>query len=178
MILRLLPGEQIPSASKISCRQMGFLVAASNIGPITLSKVWLVYRFKVHLAFLYTRQRPKPKMKSKWVQNHQQHETVKSTVCVIQQATPLCFPSPPKCLSLNGVQLGDPKDCSPPGSSVHGTHQARILEWVAIPFSRGSSWPRDQIQVSCVAGRFFTIWATWEAHRNTPQICSTFRSWE
>ena len=142
---------------------MGFLVAASNIGPITLSKVWFVYRFKVHLAFLYTRQRPKPKMKSKWVQNHQQHETVRSTVCVIQQATALCFPSPPKCLSLNGVQLSDPKDCSPPGSSVHGTHQARILEWVAIPFSRGSSWPRDQIQVSCVAGRFFTIWATWEA---------------
>jgi len=42
-------------------------------------------------------------------------------------------------------------DCSPPGSSVHGILQARILEWVAIPFSRRSSWPRDQIQVSCIA---------------------------
>ena len=51
-------------------------------------------------------------------------------------------------------------DCSPPGSSVHEILQARILEWVAIPFSRGSSWPRDQIWVSCIAGRFFTIWAT------------------
>ena len=40
---------------------------------------------------------------------------------------------------------------------------ARILEWVAIPFSRGSSWPRDWTLVSCIAGRFFTIWATREA---------------
>ena len=47
-------------------------------------------------------------------------------------------------------------DCSLPGSSVHGIFQARILEWVAIPFSRGSFWFRDQTQISCVAGRFFT----------------------
>ena len=50
-----------------------------------------------------------------------------------------------------------------PGSSAHGIIQARILEWVAIPFSRGSSQPRGQIQVSCIAGRFFTVWATREA---------------
>ena len=43
---------------------------------------------------------------------------------------------------------------------VHGILQARILEWVAFPFSRGSSQPRDWTQVSCTAGRFFTIWAT------------------
>ena len=54
-------------------------------------------------------------------------------------------------------------DCSPPGSSVLGILQARILKWVSVPFSRGSSWPRDQTQVSCIAGRFFTIWATREA---------------
>ena len=53
--------------------------------------------------------------------------------------------------------------CSLLGSSVHGVFQARILEWVAMPFSKGSSWPRDQTEVSCVAGRFFTIWTTWEA---------------
>ena len=46
----------------------------------------------------------------------------------------------------------DPTDCSPPGSSVHEILQARILEWVAIPFSRGSSQPRDQTQVSHIAG--------------------------
>ena len=54
-------------------------------------------------------------------------------------------------------------DCSQPGSSVHGILQARILEWVAIPFFKGSFQPRDWIQVSCAAGRFFTIWATREA---------------
>ena len=54
-------------------------------------------------------------------------------------------------------------DCSPPGSSVHEIFQTRILEWVAIFFSRGSSQPRDQTQVFCTAGRFFTNWATREA---------------
>ena len=58
--------------------------------------------------------------------------------------------------------LCDPMDCSPPGSSVHGILQARILEWVAIPFARGSCWSRDQNQISCIAGRFFIIWATRE----------------
>ena len=60
--------------------------------------------------------------------------------------------------------LCHPMDCSPPGSSVHGILQARILEWVAILFSRGSSQPRDQTQVSHIAGGFFTIWATRKAH--------------
>ena len=50
--------------------------------------------------------------------------------------------------------LCDPMDYSPPGSSVLGILQARILEWVAIPFSKGSSQPRDRTQVSCIAGRF------------------------
>ena len=59
--------------------------------------------------------------------------------------------------------LCDPVDCSPPGSSVHGILQARILEWVAISFSRGSSQPRDQTQVSRIAGRCFNLWATSEA---------------
>ena len=48
--------------------------------------------------------------------------------------------------------LCDPMDCSPPGSSVHGILQARILEWVAMPSSRGSSQPRDRTQVSFIAG--------------------------
>ena len=55
--------------------------------------------------------------------------------------------------------LFNPMDCSLPGSSVHGILQPRILEQVAISFSRGSSWPRDQTQVSCIIGRFFTFWA-------------------
>ena len=59
--------------------------------------------------------------------------------------------------------LWNPMDCSPPGFSVHGILQARILEWVAIPFSGGSSQPRDQTQVFYIAGRFFTTWASREA---------------
>ena len=59
--------------------------------------------------------------------------------------------------------LCNPMDCSSPGFSVHGILQARILEWVAISFSRGSSRPRDQTQVFCIAGRRFNIWATREA---------------
>ena len=55
-----------------------------------------------------------------------------------------------------------PLDCSPPGSSIHGIFQARVLEWVAISFSRGSSRPRDWTQVSGIVGRCFTIWATRE----------------
>ena len=64
-----------------------------------------------------------------------------------------------KVKSLSCVQLCDPVDCSPPGSSVHGILQARILEWVAISFSRGSFQPRDRSQVSHTAGRLFTIWS-------------------
>ena len=52
---------------------------------------------------------------------------------------------------LSRVWLFNPTDCSPPGSSVYGIFQARILEWVDIPSSRGSSWPRDQTRVSCIS---------------------------
>ena len=68
----------------------------------------------------------------------------RSEVLVTQSCLTLCVPT----------------DCSPPGFSVHGILQARILDWIAIPFSRGSSWPRDRTWVSCTAGRFFTIWAS------------------
>ena len=67
-----------------------------------------------------------------------------STVCVRAQS---------------GPTLCNPMDCSLPGSSVHGISQARILEWVAISFSRGSSQTRDRTWVPCIAGKFFTIWA-------------------
>ena len=61
------------------------------------------------------------------------------------------------------LTLCDPVDCNPPGSSAHGILQARVLEWVAISFCRGSSWSRDQTQVSRIAGRCFNVWATREA---------------
>ena len=65
---------------------------------------------------------------------------------------------PQSCLTLCY-----PMDCRLPGSTAHGTLQARILEWAAIPFARGSSQPRDQNQFSCTAGTFLTVWATRDA---------------
>ena len=56
-----------------------------------------------------------------------------------------------------------PTLCNPMDCTVHGILQARILEWVALPFSRGSSQPRDRTLVSHIAGRLFTVWATREA---------------
>ena len=84
-----------------------------------------------------------------------------STVC--------CAKSLQSCLTLC-----DPMDWSLPDPSVHGILQAGILEWVALPSSRGSSQPRDQTQVSCISGRFFTVWATREpimsCHCNHSQV--------
>ena len=62
--------------------------------------------------------------------------------------------------------LCDPVDCRPPGSSVHGILQARILEWIAISFSRGFSWSRDRTHFSCIAGRCFNLWAPREWANN------------
>ena len=59
--------------------------------------------------------------------------------------------------------LCDPVNCILPGSSVHEILQARVLEWVLISFSRGSSLPRDRTRVSCIPGRRFNLWATREA---------------
>ena len=68
------------------------------------------------------------------------------------------------------LTLYDLMDCSSPSFSVPGILQARTLEWVAIPFSWGSSQLRDQTQVSCIVGGFFTFWATREA-RYACNIC-------
>ena len=79
----------------------------------------------------------------------------KSNYCVWVS---LCVPSWPT--------LWDLMDCSPPGCSIHGTFQVRLLEWVAISSSRGSSWPRDWTCVSCIsciARQILYHCATWEA---------------
>ena len=65
--------------------------------------------------------------------------------------------SPCVLVAQSCLTLCNPTDCSPTGSSVHGILQARILEWLAIPFSRGSSQFGDQTLVPCIAGRFFTV---------------------
>ena len=68
--------------------------------------------------------------------------------------------------------LCDPMGCSPPGSSVQGISQARILEWVAISFSRGSSQPRDQTQVVSFGRQILYHQATWEAQTHSRTFCS------
>ena len=80
------------------------------------------------------------------VQNHWEHQKRIHQKCLKQYMT-----------------NSNPIDCSPPGSSVHGILQGRILEWVVMPSSRGSSPPWDWTQVFCFAGGIFTIWATREA---------------
>ena len=70
---------------------------------------------------------------------------------------PLSFSRQAMLVAQSCLTLRDLMDCSLPDSSVHGILQARILEWVAIPFSRGSSRPRDQTQISHVADRFFPV---------------------
>ena len=88
-------------------------------------------------------------------------EKEKVKVLVTQFCPPLC----------------DPMDYSLPGSSVHGTLQTRILEWVSIPFYRGSSWPRDWTQLSCIAGRLFTVWTTREGNATHSSILARKTPW-
>ena len=72
-----------------------------------------------------------------------------------------------------------PTLCDPIDYTVHGILQARILEWVAFPFSRGSSQPRDRTQVTCITGRFFTSWATREVQdeEKRGEKLSDLRTW-
>ena len=82
------------------------------------------------------------------LEQNPQSEVSLCSVCVLSRS--LC------------LTLFDPKDCSLPGSSADGILQERILEWVTIPFSRGSSRPRDRPHAACIVGRFFTVRASRE----------------
>jgi len=104
------------------------------------------------------------------------------TVCVknrikLKKAIQVCtvLPEWSQCCSVMSDSLWP--HCSLLGSSVHGILQASILEWVAVPFSRASSKPRDQTQVFHIAGRFFTIWVTREAPRTLAYTFSRGFSW-
>ena len=91
-----------------------------------------------------------------WKENQKEILELKNSVKVTQSCPILC----------------NPTDCRLPGSSVHGIHQIRIPEWVAIPFSTGSSQPRNQTLglIFHTAGRFFTVWATKEIWETAPEI--------
>ena len=105
--------------------------------------------------------------------------TQKSCLCILIAAWFIIVPNWQKCKWSEVAQscptLSDPMDCTLPGSSVHGIFQARVLKWAAISFSRGTSRPRDQTQVSCIVGRRFTVWATREAQPETKSTSSTLQ---
>ena len=92
---------------------------------------------------------------------------------VVEKISPPCWGYKKKKESLatqSYLALCNPMDCSLAGSSVHGIFQARVLEWVAVSFSRGSFWPRDRTRVSHIVGRRFTIWATREVLGDTQEV--------
>ena len=83
-----------------------------------------------------------------------------------------------RCECSCHVQLFcDPMDCSPPGSSVYGISQARILEWIAISFSRVSSWPRDQTHIPCIDRWILYHWDTRKAPAEYIYLFKLFNSW-
>ena len=90
------------------------------------------------------------------------HKTLQS--CSNQNSICCCYhvSAAKSCLTLC-----NPMDCMPSGSSIQGIFQARILEWVAISFSRESSWPSYHTQVSCLADRFFTIEPSGKPNQNS-----------
>ena len=84
----------------------------------------------------------------------------------------------PECYTAQSCPtLCNHMDCSLPDSPIHGTFQARILEWVAISFSRGSSRPRDWTRVSCIVGRCSTIWTTREVRKTFTWKLQNARPW-
>ena len=94
--------------------------------------------------------------------------------------SPLPLVPPESEVAQSCPTLCDRVDCSPPGSSIHGILQARILEWVAISFCRGSSRPRDRTQVSHIAGRRFNLCTTREAlkYKNIVSQKTSYRDTE
>ena len=96
--------------------------------------------------YLFSAKLLKPHLSFNW--HHRQDKSLPDT--------PTSYSLKVKVLvAQSGPTFCNPMDCSPPGSSVRGILQARILEWVAMPFSRGSSLPRDWTQGVCIAGRLF-----------------------
>ena len=122
---------------------------------------WPIQRLTHHLKALFSKE-CKLNSANEW--------SLCVCVCTITQ---VCVLVAQPCLTLC-----DPTDCNPPGSSIHGILQARVPEWVAIAFFRGSSWPRDRTQISHIEGRHFTIWATRDNSCSSDLKCSGNRGEE
>ena len=114
-------------------------------------KIWLS-SLPQKESFLYNGKRNKSSEQYKtWLQRLFRKIKIYNGVCYV-----LCL------VTQSCPTLCDLINCCPPGSSVHGILQARIMEWVAMPSSRGSSQPRDRTHILHIAGRFSTVWATRE----------------
>ena len=145
------------ATNNVLCKAGYFLIRAEDKYIHSAVNVWK--RFK-KIPHVYTNIDPGPQVE--WVctamempfSSQCHHSFLKLMNCLINIVKVKVL-VPQSCPALCS-----PVDCSPPGSPVPGILQTRILEWVAILFSRGSFWPKDRIQVSCIAGRFFTIWAS------------------
>ena len=99
------------------------------------------------------------------------HFVLQGQICLLLQVSldfPLLHSSP--LWSKECPTLGNPMDCSLPGSSVHGIFQAIVLEWIGISFSRGSSQPRDLTCIFCIGRWILYPWATWEAENITVSV--------
>ena len=127
------------------------------------------HNFKIHLMFLISPlsesscQQPIIELNPKVVWFKQGLNQLNQTCGFIKKTIiKLSFGSCCYCCLVTKISLilSNSMDCIKPGSSIHGISQARILEWLVISFSRGSSRPKNPTQVSFIAGRFFTDWAT------------------
>ena len=107
-----------------------------------------------------------------------QLEFVSNTIVFTKNYGKLHVRAKVKVKSQSCPTFSNPMDCSPPGSSVREIFWARVLESVAISFSRGSSWPRDQALLLCLSlltGEFFTTSATWEAQQRALRKTEIFK---
>ena len=149
------------------------LTVAIFLGPVHHPLLWCLWKFihdhtkfqscipRVDASFLLYGNVSHVGLNASWtLQSHTKMAvtiSLASTLCQTPDKSSYCYLGTKWCLILCYFM-----DYSPPGSSVHGISQARILEWVVIFFSRGPSRPRDQTHISCLASRFLTA-VTWEA---------------
>ena len=139
-------------------RRMRWLDGITHSMDMSLSKLWeLVMDGEAWLATVHGAQR----VRQDWV----------TELNWTDRLSRWCWNKVKWSLVAQSCQtLCDPMDCSPPGFSIQGIFQAKVMEWVAISFSRGSSWPRDQTWVSHIVGRCFTVWAKESANAKAEEL--------